>query len=81
METPESSPAATTGQLLSKALVSLFELAMAVSWEEKASKMEKGEGDLRLKLLSSLKAVLAVSQTAKKSALDGEWNKIVETMV
>ncbi|KAK3799170.1 hypothetical protein RRG08_051444 [Elysia crispata] len=78
VETPESSPAATTGQLLSKALVSLFELAMAVSWEEKASKMEKGEGDLRLKLLSSLKAVLAVSQTAKKSALDAG---VVETTV
>ena len=72
VNTAKPSPSATTGQQLCKALVSLFEPAMAVSWEEKASKVGKGEGDLRLKLLSALKAVLAVSQTAKQNALDGE---------
>ncbi|RUS86970.1 hypothetical protein EGW08_005295 [Elysia chlorotica] len=77
-ETSDCPAGVTTGQLLCQALVSLFEPAMAVSWEEKASKVERGEGDLRLKLVSSLKAVLAVSQTAKKSALDAG---VVETTV
>ncbi|GFS26983.1 rotatin [Elysia marginata] len=77
-DTPEVPGPSTTGKLLCQALVKLFEPAMAVSWEEKASKIDKVEGDLRLKLLSALKAVLAVSHTAKQTALD---SGIVETTI